>query len=274
VGEYVGNQDYQHLVSYSRQTILFYALVDNSAPAICLPPAECHALTRRFGLDHVTMHPEGTFDSYDGLCDRLEELYRVVAESSISSEEEGSVLYFLNANTGEVLSMCKLKTLEYRVLRKLREKMRNLIAAHKEGESPQKALERMRRFTSESVELCEGFTLPHDLSVYQQIADLGFRCIFDPKRGLYFQELLETRYIDFLKEVMRSEGLFDEGYIQEFFGSKVFEDKGGDQLLPPTRKIQAKEEEVKVPMNGRKVTQSTSPDSLTMRKVISSEGNQ
>ena len=38
IGEYVGNQNYQHLVLYPKVTILFYAMVENSSPKICLPP--------------------------------------------------------------------------------------------------------------------------------------------------------------------------------------------------------------------------------------------
>jgi hypothetical protein len=55
VGEYVGNQDYQHLVSYQKTTILFYALVDNYSPDICLPITKTMSLLTRIGLDKVTM---------------------------------------------------------------------------------------------------------------------------------------------------------------------------------------------------------------------------
>jgi len=35
VGEYIGSQDYQHLVKYSRVTIIFYAIVGNDSEESC-----------------------------------------------------------------------------------------------------------------------------------------------------------------------------------------------------------------------------------------------
>jgi hypothetical protein len=52
-------------------------------------------LLTKYGLDKVTYTNQGTFTTYDGLCDKLLNLYKDVAESSIHSEEEGSVLYFI-----------------------------------------------------------------------------------------------------------------------------------------------------------------------------------
>jgi len=43
---------------------------------------------------------------------------------NIEDGEEGSVLYFVSSEN-KVLALCKLKTLEYRIYRKLREKLRN-----------------------------------------------------------------------------------------------------------------------------------------------------
>ena len=35
IGEYVGNPDNQHVVKYNRETIVFYALVNNYSNKIC-----------------------------------------------------------------------------------------------------------------------------------------------------------------------------------------------------------------------------------------------
>ena len=70
-------------------------------------------LLTKYGLDKVTYTNEGTFTTYDELCDKLMNLYKDVAESSIHSEEEGSVLYFIGNHqtlSEKVLSLCKLKT--------------------------------------------------------------------------------------------------------------------------------------------------------------------
>jgi D-Tyr-tRNAtyr deacylase len=55
---------------------------------------------------------------------------------SIREAEEGAVLYFVmnhKQDNEKMLSMCKLKTLEYRVFRKLREKLRNFVEACQTG---------------------------------------------------------------------------------------------------------------------------------------------
>ena len=67
------------------------------------------------------------------MCDALCRVFKDVAKSEIAQEEEGNVLYFIKRpNTeiapnekSEVMSLCKLKTLEYRLFRKMREKLRN-----------------------------------------------------------------------------------------------------------------------------------------------------
>jgi len=93
--------------------------------------------------------------------------------------------------------LCKLKTLEYRVFRKLREKMRNFVEACRSGQGNSNAESKLKQFVEETKELCEGFTLPHDMEVYQKVARLAFDCLFGP-RGDHYEGLLTSRYIDFL----------------------------------------------------------------------------
>ena len=55
----------------------------------------------------------------------MESTFKEVAKSPISQDEEGNVLYFVKKgsdNKDQVLSLAKLKTLEYRLFRKMREK--------------------------------------------------------------------------------------------------------------------------------------------------------
>jgi hypothetical protein len=75
----------------------------------------------------------------------------------------------------------------------------------------------------ETDSLCEGFKLPHELSVYQEIGQLAYDCLCDEKRGAEFERLLEERYIDFLMEVMKTSRNFTQQYIIDFFGSRVFD---------------------------------------------------
>jgi len=64
------------------------------------------------------------------MCDDLEKDYVRVSGKSIKEEEEGAVLYMIkrhkeDVGKDEILSLSKFKTLEYRLFRKMREKLRN-----------------------------------------------------------------------------------------------------------------------------------------------------
>lgn len=115
-------------------TIIFYAVVDNYAAETCWPCSKAWAFFKKFGLDVVHIQSLGSFDNYGNLCDQLEKTFKDVAKSSIASDEEGNVLYFVRRDKGDnetVLSLAKLKTLEYRLFRKMREKLRNFYTVEK-----------------------------------------------------------------------------------------------------------------------------------------------
>ena len=70
------------------------------------------------------------------------------------------MLYFIGnyqQPTEKVLSLCKLKTLEYRVLRKLREKLRNFAEASISGKGVSDPKVKLRQFVEETNELCMGY---------------------------------------------------------------------------------------------------------------------
>ena len=111
-------------------TIIFYAIVQNTSMLDCMPCDQAWAFFDKWGLDKVAIQTLGSFSEYGPLCDSLCRVFKDVAKSEIAQEEEGNVLYFIKrASEGsakdEVLSLCKLKTLEYRLFRKMREKLRN-----------------------------------------------------------------------------------------------------------------------------------------------------
>lgn len=106
------------------------------------------------------------------MCDSLCRVFKDVAKSEIAEEEEGNVLYFIkrpaeNSNTfAEVLSLTKLKTLEYRLFRKMREKLRNFFARSAEEQTQEKEREIIKKFIRESKELSDEHELPRPLSYY------------------------------------------------------------------------------------------------------------
>ena len=80
----------------------------------------------------------GVFTDYDKMCDTLCKAFKDTSKSEIAEDEEGNVLYFVRKDPkGEqpekVLSLAKLKTLEYRLFRKMREKLRGFYASDAEN---------------------------------------------------------------------------------------------------------------------------------------------
>lgn len=53
IGEYIGSQDHQHLVKYSRVTLIFYAVVSNDSSEDCWPCDQAFALFDKYKLDKV-----------------------------------------------------------------------------------------------------------------------------------------------------------------------------------------------------------------------------
>jgi hypothetical protein len=120
-------------VKYPEETIIFYAVVHNQSSKICLLPEFSYKLFKKYNFNAVTIESTGVYSDYDKLCDDLAREYTAVAKQSIQQGEEGSVLYLVirdkhEKGFDEVLSLTKLKTLEYRLFRKMREKLRNYLS--------------------------------------------------------------------------------------------------------------------------------------------------
>jgi len=100
------------------------------------------------------------------LCNGLFKIFRDVAKSKIIEEEEGSVIYMVkrdksgDSSKDKVISLAKLKTIEYRVFRKIREKLRGYYR-HLGGEKSKKGPEGIiHAFQREMREITEGNELP------------------------------------------------------------------------------------------------------------------
>lgn len=62
--------------------------------------------------------------------------YKEVGSKSVEEEGEGAVIYLYGENA--MYSLCKLKTLEYRLFRKLREKLKSLLFRKKDAKTTHK----------------------------------------------------------------------------------------------------------------------------------------
>eukprot|EP00828_Plagiopyla_frontata_P032744 TRINITY_DN42615_c0_g1_i1.p1 TRINITY_DN42615_c0_g1~~TRINITY_DN42615_c0_g1_i1.p1 ORF type:complete len:194 (-),score=29.58 TRINITY_DN42615_c0_g1_i1:180-761(-) len=129
IGEYCGNQKYQHLISYSQIKIYFFAIVQKAKNSICLSPQQSFKFFKQYKLETISYESIEQIKSMDELKNQLLILFDRIEGNSLEESQEGSVLYLASENDKEekMLSMCKLKTLEYRIYRKIREYLKNLI---------------------------------------------------------------------------------------------------------------------------------------------------
>ena len=183
VGEYVGNQYHQHLIRYMKHTILFFGIVINDSCESSMPVIEAFNKFKEFKLDVVPYEYIGVAESFDELCEKLKKLYIRIAESSIIDEEEGSVIYLSRTyasrfdsdkkfrNEDKILSLCKLKTWEYRVYRKLREKIKNNLLDEKFYSDNRR---KISQFFEELRTMLQGFNLPMPFQFYYKVAETAF----------------------------------------------------------------------------------------------------
>jgi hypothetical protein len=176
-----------------------------------------------------------------------------VSSLSIREEEEGAVMYFVlrhaeDSNKDQVLSLGKFKTLEYRLFRKMREKLRNF----NEGLARNSPDQAVQAFIKQSRELCRDpagryYELPHPLDYYIDLCILAFRLTTKgPNKEVnYFQDLLMNEYVHFLEELI---SVFEEENREKTgkyvglvsFNSRLLENQDAISYLgPPGSKFKA-----------------------------------
>ena len=157
------------MVGYEVETIIFYTLVDNNSPNTCMLPEESAELFSKYSLRCVKTLSKGLFDNIDDLKKCLLQIYTDVGSESIGTAEEGSVMYLV-ARGGEewVLSLGKMKTMEYWIYRKLREKLKlwnlkdhkDLIEQGKEDLVYERVSKAIEHFKTEIKDFLNKTTLP------------------------------------------------------------------------------------------------------------------
>ena len=131
-------------------------------------------------------------------------VFKDVSKSEIAKDEEGNVLYFLErkpSGESKVLSLAKLKTLEYRLFRKMREKLRGYYAQErKKGEEARPASQVINKFIGEAKELSDEHELPRPLEYYIQLFKTAFTFIeSNPKVNI---EMLHKEFVTFSEHLL------------------------------------------------------------------------
>ena len=191
-------------MKYSRVSIIFYAIVDNNSAEDCWPCEKAWDFFAKYSLDRVHIQSLGIYSNYDSMCDQLCKTFKDVAKSEIAKDEEGNVLYLIARSENRhprVLSLAKLKTLEYRLFRKMREKLRNFFSLKPHDANESKSADTItKRFISEAKVLSEEHDLPRPLAYYIDLFKCAFKFIEENKTERV--ELLHSEYVTFSEALL------------------------------------------------------------------------
>lgn len=134
------------MVKYEKEEVIFYAVVKKLSTDACLPYEQGKKIIEEFGLPCVNLETYSDITTKESLADVIQKLDQRVSKAPVEELGEGSVVYFEavdeKAGTSRVLNLCKLKTLDYRYWRKLREKLKTYLGGTKSKESMLKQYER------------------------------------------------------------------------------------------------------------------------------------
>ena len=126
IGESVGDKKREHILVYNKRDIIFYGIVNNKKLLTenCLPLSQSFTLFKKYNLSYTEIQPSEKFNSLNDLFSYINIQYDVIFDKSLQESGEGNVVYFaceIN-NIERIQNLGKLKTFEYRFLRKIREK--------------------------------------------------------------------------------------------------------------------------------------------------------
>ncbi len=127
IGEYCNMENMQHLVNYGQEAqLFFYALVEKQNKVEdCMPLSRTFKFLEKFSLPRVKCEIVQT-KTIDHTIEKLREIVVGMNQKTMKEGGEGSVLYVsgIEGEEEKNLLICKVKTIEYRIYRKLREKLK------------------------------------------------------------------------------------------------------------------------------------------------------
>jgi hypothetical protein len=130
IGESVGDKKREHILVYKERDIIFYGIVNNKKllSENCLPLSHSFDLFKKYNLTYTEISPSQQFDSLEDLCSYINEQFDVIFDKSLQESGEGNVIYLSCEIDGKkyIKGLGKLKTFEYRFLRKVREKCKTV----------------------------------------------------------------------------------------------------------------------------------------------------
>ena len=130
IGESVGDKKREHILVYKERDIIFYGIVNNKKLLTenCIPLSQSFNIFKKYNLTYTEIQPSEKFDTLNDLLSYINTQYDVIFDKSLQESGEGNVVYFsCDINNVESIQNCgKLKTFDYRFLRKIREKCKGV----------------------------------------------------------------------------------------------------------------------------------------------------
>ena len=130
IGESVGDKKREHILVYKERDIIFYGIVNNKKLLTenCIPLSQSFNIFKKYNLTYTEIQPSEKYDTLKDLLSYINTQYDVIFDKSLQESGEGNVVYFsCDINNVESIQNCgKLKTFDYRFLRKIREKCKGV----------------------------------------------------------------------------------------------------------------------------------------------------
>ena len=130
IGEKIGGIDNQNIKYYDTNIFVFFAMLKNNSKDICVNLDISYPFFEKYGLKFVPKRKIGPFNDINLFLNKIKEKYLYVLRSSLDSQGKGSVLYIssIDSNKEEkIISVCKLKSLEYMIFKKIKEKLKEKV---------------------------------------------------------------------------------------------------------------------------------------------------
>ena len=130
IGESVGDKRREHILVYKERDIIFYGIVNNNKllSEKCVPLSESFNLFKKYNLSFTEISPSQKYNTLEELFTYINEQFDIIFDKSLQESGEGNVVYFSCDINGKesIKGLGKLKTFEYRFLRKIREKCKGV----------------------------------------------------------------------------------------------------------------------------------------------------
>lgn len=138
VGELVGIDITQQILSYPSQSLIFSSLIANdNASDTWMLPEQWADFCSKYNLPFIPIYRVGFYNKREDLKTALLNLYHRVTSGELCEYEEGSIIMLIKRNASDpshdkVLSCSKIKTIEYKVFKKIKDKLKHFWSQYED----------------------------------------------------------------------------------------------------------------------------------------------